>query len=124
MNRSVCSILKVLIDMRRKSIPKVSIRQIKAARALLAWSQEQLAAKATVSIPTIKRLEAQDGPLGGRDETGTKIRLALESAGVEFTNGDQPGVRLSKTSLKEGRALTQAPKRAATKSRRAKSVKP
>ncbi len=63
----------------------------------MAWSQEQLAAAAGVSIPTIKRLEAQDGPLGGRNETGSKIRLALEAAGVEFTNGDQPGVRLAKT---------------------------
>ncbi len=62
----------------------------------MAWSQEQLAAAAGVSIPTIKRLEAQEGPLGGRDETGSKIRLALEAAGVELTNGDQPGVRLAK----------------------------
>ena len=79
-----------------KSIPKVSIRQLKAARALLAWSQERLAAVANVSVPTIKRLEAQDGPLGGRNETGRKIRLALESAGVEFIdeNGGGPGVRL------------------------------
>jgi DNA-binding XRE family transcriptional regulator len=78
------------------SILKVSIRQLKAARALLAWSQQQLASAAEVSIPTIKRLEAQDGPLGGRNETGTKIRLALESAGVEFIdeNGGGPGVRL------------------------------
>jgi hypothetical protein len=51
---------------------------------------------ANVSVPTIKRLEAQDGPLGGRNETGRKIRLALESAGVEFIdeNGGGPGVRL------------------------------
>jgi len=84
--------------MPQKSILKVSIRQIKAARALLAWSQEQLAAAAEVSIPTIKRLEAQDGPLGGRNETGIKIRSALESAGVEFLdeNGGGPGVRLRK----------------------------
>jgi predicted transcriptional regulator len=85
------------------SIPKVSIRQVKAARSLLAWSQEQLAAAADVSIPTIKRLEAKDGPLGGRDETGTKIRLALENAGVEFLdeNGGGPGVRLRKRRLTE-----------------------
>ena len=82
--------------MPEKSILKVSIRQVKAARALLAWSQEQLAAAADVSIPTIKRLEAQDGPLGGRNETGSRIRLALEAAGVEFIdeNGGGPGVRL------------------------------
>ncbi len=81
-----------------KSILKVSIRQVKAARALLDWSQEQLAAEAEVSVPTIKRLEADDGPLGGRDETGNKIRLALETAGVEFIeeNGGGRGVRLRK----------------------------
>ena len=84
--------------MPRQSILKVSIRQVKGARALLAWSQEQLAAEADVSIPTIKRLEAQDGPLGGRDETGIKIRSALEAAGIEFIdeNGGGPGVRLRK----------------------------
>jgi predicted transcriptional regulator len=81
-----------------KSIPKVSIRQIKAARALLDWSQESLAAAATVSVPTIKRLEAEDGTLGGRNETAAKIRSALEAAGVEFIdeNGGGQGVRLRK----------------------------
>lgn len=89
--------------MASKSILKVSIRQVKAARALLAWSQEQLATEADVSIPTIKRLEAQDGPLGGRSETGSKIRTALEAAGVEFIeeNGGGPGVRLRKRQLKK-----------------------
>jgi hypothetical protein len=50
------------------------------------------------SIPTIKRLEAHDGALGGRHETGTKIRSALERAGIEFIdeNGGGPGVRLRK----------------------------
>jgi hypothetical protein len=40
------------------------------------------------------RLEAKDGPLGGRPATAAKLRQALESAGIEFTNGSQPGVRL------------------------------
>jgi len=85
------------------SILKVSIRQIKAARALLAWSQEQLAAEAAVSVPTIKRLEANDGPLGGRSNTGRKIRFAFERAGVEFIdeNGGGPGVRLRKRDRKD-----------------------
>jgi transcriptional regulator with XRE-family HTH domain len=80
------------------SILKVSIRQIKAARALLDWSQQELATAAGVSIPTIKRLEAQDGLLGGRSETGKKIRFALEAAGVEFIdeNGGGLGARLRK----------------------------
>ena len=81
-----------------RSRPKVSIRQIKAARALLTWSQEQLASAAKVSIPTIKRLEAQTGPVGGRSETGDKIRRSLEAAGVVFIdeNGGGEGVRLRK----------------------------
>lgn len=81
-----------------KSILKVSIRQIKAARALLDWSQEQLASAADVSIPTIKRLEANDGALGGRGQTGEKIVNSLSAAGVEFIyeNGGGPGVRIKK----------------------------
>jgi hypothetical protein len=69
----------------------------------LAWSQEDLATAADISIPTIKRLEAQDGMLGGRDETGIKIRSALESAGIEFIdeNGGGPGVRLRKRHQKK-----------------------
>jgi len=55
------------------SILKVSIRQIKAARALLGMSQEGLAAAAAVSIPTVKRLEAEEGELGGRAQTADKI---------------------------------------------------
>ena len=78
------------------SILKVSIRQIKAARELLAWSQDRLATASGVSLPTIKRLESAEGDLGGRDETQTKIVAALEKAGIEFTNGDAPGVRLKK----------------------------
>ena len=77
------------------SILKVSIKQIKAARALLGWSQEDLAREASVSIPTVKRLEAGNGELGGRSETVRKLRTALEVAGVEFIAGNgKLGVQL------------------------------
>ena len=39
----------------------ISIEQIRAARALLGWSQTQLAEAAERSLPTIKRLERGDG---------------------------------------------------------------
>jgi transcriptional regulator with XRE-family HTH domain len=39
----------------------ISIEQIRAARALLGWSQTQLAEAAARSLPTIKRLERDDG---------------------------------------------------------------
>ena len=80
------------------SILKVSIRQLKAARTLVGWSQEELASASDVSLPTIKRLEAAEGWLGGRQTTADKIRDALEKAGVEFIdeNGGGPRVRLRK----------------------------
>ena len=72
-----------------------SVRQIKAARALLGWSQEDLARYSTVSEPTIARLESTDGELGGRAATIAKIVDAIEKAGVEFIeeNGGGPAVR-------------------------------
>lgn len=78
------------------STQKLSIREIKAARALLDWSQYDLADHSGVSQPTIGRLEAKDGEIGGRADTERKLRRALEKAGIEFLNGDQPGVRLRK----------------------------
>ena len=65
------------------SIRKVSIQQVKAARALLGWSQSTLAAHSTVSEPTIKRLEAAKGnEIGGRPGTAEAIVAALEKAGI------------------------------------------
>jgi transcriptional regulator with XRE-family HTH domain len=73
----------------------VEIEQLRAARALLGWSQSDLAAKAGLSRPTVKRAETEhDTPVS--DEAKAKMKAALEAAGVEFTNGDAPGVRLHK----------------------------
>ena len=72
----------------------ISVRQVKAARALLGWSQQDLARVSGISEPTIARLESKDGALGGRSGTTDKIRAALEKNGIEFTNGTAPGVRI------------------------------
>ncbi|TGT91400.1 transcriptional regulator [Mesorhizobium sp. M8A.F.Ca.ET.161.01.1.1] len=76
----------------------VTTRQVKAARALLGWSQGDLATHSAVSEPTIARLEAEDGPLGGRTDTVMKMVRALTRAGIEFIpgNGGGPGVRLAR----------------------------
>jgi predicted transcriptional regulator len=81
----------------------VTTRQIKAARALLAWSQSDLADRSGISEPTVARLEAVDGELGGRDDTTRKIRAAIETAGIEFIseNGGGVGVRLNKRQRKK-----------------------
>ena len=64
--------------------------QLRAARALLAWSREMVAAASGVSLATIKRIEPGEGTLSTTVETLEKLKTALEAAGVEFTNGDQP----------------------------------
>jgi transcriptional regulator with XRE-family HTH domain len=84
--------------MSREKIFRISIRQVKAARELIGWKQTDLAEACGLSIVTVRRLESQDGELGGRADTAGKIVAALESAGVIFVdeNGEGPGVRLRK----------------------------
>jgi transcriptional regulator with XRE-family HTH domain len=81
----------------------VTTRQVKAARALLGWSQADLAGHSGISEPTVARLESMDGVLGGREGTAKKIRHAIEAAGVEFIdeNGGGPGVRVRKRQQKK-----------------------
>jgi transcriptional regulator with XRE-family HTH domain len=76
------------------SIPEVTSELLRAARALLRWQQRDLAAASAVSLATVKRLEAMGGVLIAHASTVTALRRALEAAGIEFTNGHQPGVRL------------------------------
>ena len=74
----------------------ITTEQVRAARGLLRWSQETLAEASLVSVPTIKRLEAKPGVIGGQQRTAQALVRALEAAGVEFIpeNGGGPGVRL------------------------------
>ena len=74
----------------------ISSEQVRAARALLRWEQRDLAEASKVSLPSIKRLETTPGALAAQQRTIDAIRAAVEAAGVEFTNGDQPGVRFRK----------------------------
>lgn len=68
--------------------------QCRAARALIAWSQDKLAEAAKVSKATIANFELEKRV--PYDRTLQDIRAALESAGVEFVpeNGGGAGVRL------------------------------
>ncbi len=76
-----------------------TIEQIKAARALLEWSQEDLAARAKLSIITVRRFESRSKERVS-DEARLKMEAALEAAGIVFTNGNEPGVRLRKRGKK------------------------
>jgi DNA-binding XRE family transcriptional regulator len=66
--------------------------QIRAARALLDWTQADLAAKAGISPTSINTIEREKGD--PKLSTLNAIRHALEQAGIEFQDGDRPGVRM------------------------------
>jgi transcriptional regulator with XRE-family HTH domain len=72
----------------------ITASQCRAARALLDWSQQDLAGQSRVGVVTIRQLEA--GVHEPRPATLQVVRQALEAAGVEFIdeNGGGPGVRL------------------------------
>jgi transcriptional regulator with XRE-family HTH domain len=73
----------------------VIVRQIRAARSLLGWEQNDLAVHSGVAISTIRRIEGlKDAPIAANFETIEKIRRAFERAGVEFLGHPGPGVRL------------------------------
>ena len=63
-----------------------------------------MAKRSGISEPTIARLESAEGELGGREDTGDKIKKAIVNAGIEFIeeNGGGPGVRLRKRQAKKG----------------------
>jgi hypothetical protein len=72
--------------------------QIRAGRALIRWSAEDLAKASTLSVATIRRAELTVGQTSLTAANDLAIRRALEAAGVEFIaeNGKGPGVRLCK----------------------------
>jgi len=72
--------------------------QLRAARALLGWSQDQLAERSDVGVATIRRMESQNGLIGGSSRKVWALQEALEKGGVMFLNeegGLGPGVRLA-----------------------------
>ena len=72
--------------------------QIRAARALIRWSAEDLARYSAVGLTTIRRAELTIEETSLTAANNLAIRRALESGGVEFIdeNGGGPGVRLRK----------------------------
>ena len=73
---------------------ELSPAQCRAARALLKWTQQRLADASDVTKKTIADFEREARSPHAR--TLRDLRAALEAAGVAFTNGDEPGVRLRK----------------------------
>ncbi len=70
----------------------LAAEHVRAARALLKWTQEDLANRSNVTGNTINLWET--GKVRPTEETKAQVRQAFEEAGIEFLNGGNPGVRL------------------------------
>ena len=68
-----------------------SAEQIRAARALLGWRQEDLAQASDVAPATIYRIERARGPVMGNVSTVLRIQRAFGQAGVQFLDEDETG---------------------------------
>lgn len=84
----------------------ISSGQIRAARALLNMDRKTLADLAGLSLPTIQRMEAAEGVVGGSVESLVKVVTALSEAGIELIDKGDPsrgqgrGVRLMELAQK------------------------
>lgn len=76
-------------------------QEVWAARLLIGWSRDRLAARSGTTMGfvwtyenegRVMRMVSRERSLDGL----AAIRAALEVAGVEFTSGDEPGVKLRK----------------------------
>ena len=77
----------------------ISGNQVRAARALIGWSQLDLANAAKIGEMTVKRFESVQNEDGGTIKTLQAIQKTLEGAGIIFIQKDEnggPGVRLTR----------------------------
>jgi len=80
----------------------VTPAQVRAARGLLGWSIDRLSSRSGTSYHMVRTFErtGQVAPINVRaeqEDAVVAIRVTLEAAGVEFTDGAVPGVRLRKS---------------------------
>jgi len=82
---------------------QVTGRQIAAARTMLGISQSELASSSRVSVPTLRRMEASEGPASGMANNVAAVKAALKAAGIEFlSDGDVaagPGVAIRSSTV-------------------------
>jgi transcriptional regulator with XRE-family HTH domain len=81
-----------LVNFNLDIVPMKAV-QLRMARAAVGWGVRDLAKQAGVTANTVTRIE---NGADAKQSTMDALQRALEAAGVEFTNGEQPGVRISK----------------------------
>jgi transcriptional regulator with XRE-family HTH domain len=90
----------------------ITSNQLRAARFLAGLDQRQLAELASLSLPTIQRMEASQGVIRGNVDSLTKLIAALGAAGVELIEDNAAsfeggrGVRLKTVDAGKNRLRT------------------
>ena len=69
----------------------ITSAQIRAARAMLDWSREQLSTKSGIGISALMRLESAEGTPSGNIRTFESVQKAIEKAGIEFIGTPEAG---------------------------------
>ena len=69
----------------------ITSAQIRAARAMLDWSREQLSDNSSVGISALMRLESAEGVPSGNIKTFEAVQKAFEKAGIEFLGSPEEG---------------------------------
>jgi transcriptional regulator with XRE-family HTH domain len=80
--------------------------QIRAARALLGWRQEDLSKAAGIGTATVRRIESANSSATSYVSTLSRIQASLEAAGIHFIDDDGSagiGLRLARTKKKKKR---------------------
>lgn len=74
----------------------INAAQIRAARGLIGWSQDELAEQAGVSVSIVESLESEADSGHAAVERLERVERALEAGGAVFIDADGlgPGVRL------------------------------
>ena len=90
-------------DKVNKALKPLTSAQMRAARALIRWTAEDLARETALSVTTIRRAELTQVETSMTAANDLAVRRALEAAGIEFIdeNGGGPGVRLRKRQAKK-----------------------
>src|SRR5665213_3030746 len=93
----------------------ITAGQMRAARALLALDQRDLAERSGLSLPTIQRMEASEGVIRGNVDSLMKLIAGLDAAGIELigegatSSGGGRGVRLKGCGRRHGQVPAHAP---------------
>lgn len=69
----------------------ITSAQIRAARAMLDWSRENLSIQSGVGISALMRLESSQGIPSGNIKTFEAVQKTFEIAGIEFIGSPEDG---------------------------------